>query len=102
MARSRWEIILDLLKTTLKEKNAKKTRIMQKTYLDWRNFNKYFPFLLEEGFIAEYKDEKYYELTERGRKLLEGLEKVNELLRTEGPKILIPWVLFLNFHYHFQ
>jgi predicted transcriptional regulator len=102
MGRSRWEIILDLLKTTLKEKKAKKTRIMQKTNLNWRNFNKHFPFLLEEGFIEECTDEKCYELTKRGRELLERLENVNELLKTEAPKILIPWVLFLNFLFHFQ
>lgn len=102
MGRSRWEIILDLLKTTLREKKAKKTHIMQKTNLDWRNFNKYFPFLLEEGFIAEYTNEKYYKLTEGGIELLERLEKVNELLKTGGPKILIPWVLFLNFLYLYQ
>ena len=102
MGRSRWEIIQDLLKTTLKEKKAKKTRIMHKTYLDWRNFNKYFTFLLEEGFIVEYTNEKYYGLTEKGKELLDRLEKVCEMLKTGGPKILILWLLFSNFHFLFQ
>lgn len=102
MGRCKWEIILDLLKTTLKEKKVKKTRIMQKTYLDWRNFNKYFTFLLEEGFIVENTDEKYYELTDVGSELLERLEKVYELINLGGPKILIPWLLFSNIHFLFQ
>jgi predicted transcriptional regulator len=79
--RSRWEIILDMLHVIQKEKKIKKTRLMQKAYLDWRNFKKYFNYLLEENFISESNpDSGSFSLTENGSELLDRLKKVNELL----------------------
>lgn len=79
--RSRWEIILVILHVIQKEKNIKKTRLMQKAHLDWRNFKKYFDYLLEEKFISESNsDENSFSLTENGVELLDRLKKVNELL----------------------
>jgi len=79
--RSRWEIILDILYVMQKEKKIKKTRLMQMAYLDWRNFKKYFDYLLEENFISESNpDYNSFSLTEDGVELLERLKKVNELL----------------------
>jgi predicted transcriptional regulator len=79
--RSRWEIILDILHVMKKEKKIKKTRLMQKAYLDWRNFKKYFDYLLEENFISESNpDTGSFSLTENGVELLDRLKKVNELL----------------------
>jgi len=79
--RSRWEIILDVLKVTREEKKAKKTRIMQRAYLDFRNFQRYFDYLLEEGFIAKCSSEQgSYELTEKGEILLKRLKEVDEML----------------------
>lgn len=79
--RSRWEIILDILHVMKKEKKIKKTRLMQKAYLDWRNFKKYFDYLLEENFISESNpDSGSFSLTENGVELLDRLKKVNELL----------------------
>ncbi|KAF5422825.1 MAG: putative transcriptional regulator [Candidatus Methanocomedens sp.] len=79
--RSRWEIILDILHVVKKEKKIKKTRLMQKAYLDWRNFKKYFDYLLEENFISESNpDSGSFSLTENGVELLDRLKKVNELL----------------------
>jgi len=97
--RSRWEIILDILHVMKKEKKIKKTRLMQKAYLDWRNFKKYFDYLLEENFISEWNFKKYFDylleenfisesnpdtgsfsLTENGVELLDRLKKVDELL----------------------
>jgi predicted transcriptional regulator len=39
-SRGEWEIILDILRIIYEEKESKvkKTRIMQKAYLDWRRF----------------------------------------------------------------
>ncbi len=51
--RSRWEIIEDMLKVLTEEKAMKKTRIMQRACLNWRDLQKYFDFLIEENFIAE-------------------------------------------------
>jgi len=79
--RSRWEIILDILNVIQKEKKIKKTRLMQMAYLDWRNFKKYFDYLLEENFIRESNPgSDSFSLTEDGVELLDRLKKVNELL----------------------
>ena len=79
--RSRWEIILDILHVIKKDEKIKKTRLMQKAYLDWRNFKKYFDYLLEENFISESNpDSGSFSLTENGVELLDRLKKVDELL----------------------
>jgi predicted transcriptional regulator len=82
--RSRWEIILDLLKVIAKgEGRVKKTRIMQNAYLDWRNFQRHFGFLLEQGFIGATVDSKggtSYYLTEKGMDLMHRLEEVEKML----------------------
>ncbi len=75
--RSKWEIISDVLQVTHEEGKVKKTRIMQKAYLDWRNFQRYFDFLLTEGFISRCNpDPGYYEITEKGKNLLKRLKSV--------------------------
>lgn len=80
--RSRWEIIADILNVIVIEKNCKKTRIMQKACLDWRNFQRYFDFLLGGEFIAKCNkpDAGSYEITEKGRELLKRLKEVDEIL----------------------
>ena len=79
--RSRWEIILNMLYVIKKEKKIKKTRLMQKAHLDWRNFKKYFDYLLEKKIIIESNpDVNSYSLTEDGIELLDRLKRVNELL----------------------
>jgi predicted transcriptional regulator len=83
-SRSRWEIILDILKVTSeREGRARKTRIMQNAYLDWRNFQRHFSFLLEQGFIGNHDDLKggtSYYLTEKGMSLMQRLKEVEKLL----------------------
>jgi predicted transcriptional regulator len=81
--RNRWEIIRDVLLVTQEEVKGKKTRIMQKACLDWRNFQRYFDFLLREGFIGEINNphKGNYEITEKGRLLLKRLKEVGELLQ---------------------
>ncbi|MCX9013009.1 MAG: hypothetical protein OIN66_18055 [Candidatus Methanoperedens sp.] len=78
--RSRWEIILDMLKAIQEENKAKKTRIMQRAYLDWRNFEKYLDFLLVEGFISKCNPDSCYELTVKGKEMLRRLKEVDEML----------------------
>ena len=50
--RSRWEIILNILNVIKKNKKIKKTRLMQNANLYWRNFKKYFDYLLEKKILA--------------------------------------------------
>ncbi len=78
--RSRWEIILDLLVATKEDGKVRKTRIMQKSCLDWRNFRRYFDFLLEEGFISASNPEGYFMITKNGEELLRRLKDVKEML----------------------
>jgi predicted transcriptional regulator len=79
--RSRWEILLNLLEGLRGEGKAKKTRIMQKAYLDWSSFRKYFDFLLEEGFLSECNPEEgYYTISKNGEELLRRLKSVKEIL----------------------
>jgi predicted transcriptional regulator len=83
--RSRWEIILDILKVIeVGEGRAKKTRIMQNAYLDWRNFQRHFGFLQDQGFIRALEDSKggtSYYLTKRGIDLMGRLEEVEKMLK---------------------
>jgi len=88
--RGNWEITTDLLAVIQEEKEAKKTRIMQRAYLNWNNFQRYFDLLLKEGFIAKSNPQESYELTEKGRILLKRLREVKEMLaQKEAVKILI-------------
>ncbi len=80
--RSRWEIIEDMLKVLTEEKAMKKTRIMQRACLNWRDLQKYFDFLIEENFIVEGNNPGAgsYGITEKGRELLKRLKNVKEIL----------------------
>ncbi len=74
------EIILDILMVLLEEKRSKKTRIMQRAYLDSRSFQKYFELLIDKGFITKCNSiPDNYEITEKGMKLLERLKEVEKL-----------------------
>ncbi len=77
--RGRCEIISDILAVVKENGKPKKTRIMQRACLNWDTFQKYFDFLLEEGFVARC-DKESYELTEKGNELLRRLDTVNEML----------------------
>lgn len=82
--RSRWDILLDILKVISEEEGVKKTRIMQKTNLDWRSFKKYFDFLVDHGFLRvgdELGKRKSYKLTKKGRNLLVELQEVTEMIQ---------------------
>ena len=81
--KSKWELISDILKVIREEEKANKTRIMQSVYLDLRNFQKYFDFLLDEGFIARCNPiPDHYELTENGRNLSKRLMEISEILES--------------------
>lgn len=79
--RNRWKIILDLLRLINDEKKIKKTRIMNKAYLDWNNFNRYLEFLVNEKYIMRNLEESnVYEITDNGIHLLEKLKDVEAIL----------------------
>lgn len=79
--RGKWELISDILKVIREEEKAKKTRIIQRVYLDARKFPKYIDFLLAEGFIARCTPVPgNYELTENGI----FIEEIDGNLRNHG------------------
>jgi len=82
--RSRWDIILDILEVIATSGNmAKKTRIMKKAYLDWRNFQRHFGFLIEGDFIEQIDDPSrgtVYGLTERGNDLKSKLKDLGTIV----------------------
>jgi predicted transcriptional regulator len=80
--RSRWEIIEDMLKVLTEEKSVKKTRLMQRACLNWRDLQRYFDFLVEENFIAECNNPRTgsYAITEKGKEFLKRLRSVKEIL----------------------
>jgi len=89
--RSRWEIIYDILRETSAEEKrndgkAKKTRIMQRAYLDWRNFQRHFDFLMEQGFIGCIEGENCYYLTEKGSDLKNRLSDLKDMIQRSTTK----------------
>lgn len=78
--RGRWEIIRDILIAIQEDRKMKKTRLMQRAYLDWRTFNRYFEYLLNDGFLIECKYDECFELTNRGSELLNRLKNVEDVL----------------------
>jgi len=62
------------------DKKLKKTRIMYKANLDWRNFQRYFDFMLKDGFITKSNPDECYLLTEKGRDFLKRLKNVEEMV----------------------
>ena len=75
-----------MLKAIQEGNRARKTRIMQRAYLDWRNFDKYFDFLTSQNYIVKCNPDSCYELTPRGKELLRRLKEVDEMLRGELQK----------------
>lgn len=75
--RSKHEIIYEILVTIANgHERYTKTRIMQKTSLDWRTFKKYFSMLLEKGFIVKGHITGDYFLTPPGCELMSKIESI--------------------------
>ncbi len=78
--RCRLEIAHDILSAVQQEKNPRKTRIMTKSFLDWRNFERYFSILLTEELIAKSNTiEESYIITDKGNILLKDLKRFIEM-----------------------
>ncbi|HZD43609.1 MAG TPA: winged helix-turn-helix domain-containing protein [Methanomicrobiales archaeon] len=79
--RSQGEIIQDLLEVTIQERPVRKTYVMHRANLSTRTFERYFAFLLCEGFITSSAGEwETYTVTESGRDLHKKLKEVNRLI----------------------
>jgi predicted transcriptional regulator len=82
--RSDIEIIAEMLKVG--ENGAGKTEIMYNVNMSYSQIQKYLGYLITEGFIDTIKIGNpcvYYQVTEKGQKLLELLENVKSMLGLE-------------------
>lgn len=83
MARSRCEIISDILETVKNEENCKKTKIIRLANLDWNMASRYLKILVNDGFLKclnnESKGNCRYELTENGKLFLKSLYKIRDV-----------------------
>ncbi len=95
--RGRWDIILEMLKATQMENDPGNRHSLHEEF-SLKKFENYFDFLQNEGFIAEFNPGNNYYLTEKGKRLLEGLNKINNILgdNAELIKLLIPALFFIN------
>jgi hypothetical protein len=71
---------------------------MQKAYIDSKRFDKFFNFLLQEGYIKRYSPGESYYLTESGEKLLKGLKEIGYIFdnKVEFLKFIVPLIIFVH------
>jgi predicted transcriptional regulator len=88
--RSRDDIIASILQATI-EKQIR-TKIMYKTYLPYKQLKEYLLLLLENSLLEYQQGEQTYRTTEKGRRLLDIYNQINELvvLKTEMKVITNP------------
>lgn len=77
--RSRLDIIAGILDAAVEE--TVKTRIMNKTSVNFIQFKEYLQYLLEAGLIESRKGKKKttYRITERGKLLLQRFKEIEEM-----------------------
>ncbi|MCD6492828.1 MAG: hypothetical protein J7K36_03375 [Archaeoglobaceae archaeon] len=85
--RNRLEILKDILLVVFESKDGvKKTKIMQGAYLDWRNFKRYFDFLIENDFLdvtvnkTANNTDRIYIITDKGKELLVKLVELDNFI----------------------
>ncbi|KXB05251.1 hypothetical protein AKJ51_05210 [candidate division MSBL1 archaeon SCGC-AAA382A20] len=83
MARSRCEIVSDILETVKNENDCKKTTIIRLANLDWDMASKYLNDLDKDGFLESFEDEskgnEVFELSKKGKLLLKSLKKIRKI-----------------------
>ena len=95
--RNRWEIIRDILKVTKEEEKVKKTRIMDKVNLDYRIFQQYSNFLIEEGMIVSCNPENdCYMLTENGGNFLNKLKELGEVIEKDHRNTILSRIIVFS------
>ena len=79
--RSNVDIIITILRVILTEK-PRRTHIMYKANLNFAQLKRYLNYLILNGLIVENNNngKRTYQLTTKGRKLLEAYDEIIELL----------------------
>jgi len=80
--RSKLEIYVDVLKT-IRKGTSKPTRIMYRTNLSWKPLMKVLHSLDDQDLITviEEGNHKFYEITEKGRDVLQYFSKAMESIK---------------------
>jgi predicted transcriptional regulator len=81
--RSRSEIVAQMLASAREIEGVTKTRIMFVAYLSYAQLQEYLKLLLENGLLERTPDNKY-RTTDKGIKMLDAYQKVNELAHLEN------------------
>jgi predicted transcriptional regulator len=74
--RGRIDILADIL--SVAEEKANKTQIAYKADLNFKMLDKYLPYLMDKGFIANTDGE--YKMSEKGEEFLTDYQKMKEML----------------------
>jgi predicted transcriptional regulator len=84
--KSRWENIYEILKALNEEG-------VDKTYMNWQDFERYMSFLIDCGFVRKSDgSERGYFLTDSGKRFFRNLDEVKAVLEFKDLKAS---VLFL-------
>ena len=77
--RSRNEIIKSILEAANADQGASRTRLMYKSYLPYNQLKEYLGTLQENGLIDYEVGMRYYRITEKGTRLLQLQNKLEEI-----------------------
>jgi len=80
--RSRNEIIAQMLTSAKKLEGVTKTKIMFESYLSHAQLKDYLALLIENGMLERNLNNKF-QTTEKGMKMLDAYQNVNDLVSVE-------------------
>lgn len=85
--RERLEVIRDILKAIMSNKNIKPTRLLYASNLSPQMFKEYINELISKGFISleiNKKDKKAFVLTKKGQDFLQEYRAIENLIENFG------------------
>jgi predicted transcriptional regulator len=77
--RSRCEIYRSSLETVNADEGTNRTKLMYKSYLSFSQLKEYLRILQENGLIEYEVERRCYRITERGRRVLQLQNKMEEI-----------------------
>ena len=77
--RSRNEIVADILSSAKNVEGVTKTRIMYEAFLSFAQLKDYMSTLLENGMLEQISSSKY-RITDKGVKMLETYDRLNDIV----------------------
>jgi predicted transcriptional regulator len=68
------------LKSAAAEYGVGITKIMYDSYISYSQVREYMPYLVKNGFLEFYEDNRKYKITNKGKQLIKLYDGVEELL----------------------